>query len=74
LWLYKARTWISNAMCRGLFCVEWIQQRCDVIVDNVQTLFSKLNLFCRISRTMSELTDSCTPRQEQFIWTESALP
>jgi hypothetical protein len=22
LWLYKARTWISNAMCRGLFCVE----------------------------------------------------
>ena len=32
LCLSQARTWISNVICRGLFCVQWVQLRWEVIV------------------------------------------
>ena len=32
--LSQARTWISNVICHGLFCVQWVQLRWEVIVDN----------------------------------------
>ena len=32
LCLSKARTWISNVICRGLSSVQWVQSRWEVIV------------------------------------------
>ena len=32
--LSQARTWISNVICHGLFCVQWVQLRWEAIVDN----------------------------------------
>ena len=28
----QVKTWISNFTCRGLFCVQWVQLRWEVIV------------------------------------------
>ena len=33
LCLSQTRTWISNVICHGLFCVQWVQLRQEVIVD-----------------------------------------
>jgi hypothetical protein len=35
LCLSQARTWISKVICRGLFCVQWLQLRWEVIVGFV---------------------------------------
>jgi hypothetical protein len=32
LCLSQARTWISNVICHGLLCVQWVQLRWEVIV------------------------------------------
>ena len=29
LCMSQARTWISNIVCRGLFCIQWVQMRGD---------------------------------------------
>ena len=29
LCMSQARTWISNIVCRGLFCIQWVQMRDD---------------------------------------------
>jgi len=31
LCLSQARAWIANVICRGLFCVQWVQVRWEVI-------------------------------------------
>ena len=35
LCLSKTRTWISNVICHGLFCVQWVQLRWEVTVHFV---------------------------------------
>jgi hypothetical protein len=32
LCLFQSRTWISNVICHGCFCVQWVQLRWEVIV------------------------------------------
>jgi len=32
LWLSQARNWISNVICHGIYCVQWVQLRWEVIV------------------------------------------
>jgi hypothetical protein len=32
LYMFQVRTWISNVICRGHLCVQWVQTRWEVIV------------------------------------------
>ena len=42
LWLSQTRTWISNVICRGLSCVEWVQLIREVLFKLVLLILMEL--------------------------------
>ena len=43
LYLSQANSWISNFICRGFFCVLWLQLKWEVIVRFVDTCIGEID-------------------------------
>ena len=79
LCLSQDGTWISNIICRGVFCVQWVEVRCDCVFSYIcgmcwQSLFKKsLKIPKGWSESVNRRTDNTMAKKKKYKRTNNDL-